>query len=405
MTSTEPRYAELILADANGVVFGKLPPVLAGTPWWAEVESVVTAVREQHGVEATILRLLSSPPSGMAGGHVSYLAEVNQPVACSPCVMSLDEHPLRNRFANVGGPQADLTWALSVIAQHGLRPISPPVQIKTWNLSSLWRIPVANEKGNETAWLKAVPRFFQHEGALINALAASQHVPRLVGFEPGRLVMREIPGIDLFDASLAHRIAMIDALVGLQTAWHTRTDELFAIGLPDWRTPALSAAIASVFARTRPQLEDDDIGIIETFIANLENRFAKINACGMPDTLVHGDFHSGNVRGGAAGLTILDWGDAGVGHPLLDAPALLRMAPIEQHEPLRQHWIAMWRAALPNANPHSAWDLLKPIAAARGAVIYQNFLDNIEPSEHPYHRNDPRDALRRAATLLRDALA
>jgi hypothetical protein len=45
--------------------------------------------------------------------------------------------------------------------------------------------------------------------------------------------------------------------------------------------------------------------------------------------------------------------------------------------------------------------LLAPIGMLRQAVIYQGFLDGIEPSEYPYHRADPADRLRRAADLIR----
>ena len=50
----------------------------------------------------------------------------------------------------------------------------------------------------------------------------------------------------------------------------------------------------------------------------LDRRLADATACGLPDTIVHGDFHPGNLRCDGAVLTLLDWGDAGVGHPLLD---------------------------------------------------------------------------------------
>jgi hypothetical protein len=33
-------------------------------------------------------------------------------------------------------------------------------------------------------------------------------------------------------------------------------------------------------------------------------------------------------------------------------------------------------------------------------VVFQGFLDRIEPSEHPYHRDDPAERLRRAAELV-----
>ena len=41
----------------------------------------------------------------------------------------------------------------------------------------------------------------------------------------------------------------------------------------------------------------------------------------------------------------------------------------------------------------------RPVTAFYGAVIYQHFLDNIEPDEHPYHASDPLAALKHAADL------
>ena len=54
---------------------------------------------------------------------------------------------------------------------------------------------------------------------------------------------------------------------------------------------------------------------------------------------------------------------------------------------------------VPGADPRRAAELLAPVAAARQAVLYQGFLDRIEPSEHPYHRADPALCLGRAGTL------
>ena len=232
----------------------------------------------------------------------------------------LDEQPLRNSYAKPGGPKADLDWARAALWRQGLEITGAPVQVKTWNLSSVWRLPL----GTEDAWLKVVPPMFQHEGALIDALGPDAPVPRLFGFEPGRLIMHEIPGADLFDATLDQRLAMIDMLVRLQRDWVPRTDELLALGLPDWRAPALGRAIADVFERTRGELTMPQARAVERFIAGLDARFAALAECGLPDSFVHGDYHSGNVRGDAHHLTILDWGDAGVGHPLLDYTAFMR---------------------------------------------------------------------------------
>ena len=397
MTTPIERWAELVLVDRDGAVIGELPAVRAAVEWWPEVASVVRAVRARFGIDVTILRMLSSPPGGMRGGRVKYLAEVSERVACAPSDAVLDEQPLRARYARVGGPAADLDWARSVLARHGLSLASPPVQMKTWNLSSLWRLPLAR---GDDAWLKAVPHFFQHEGALIDALGPSAPVPRLYGYESGRLLMRYIPGTDLWEPTPAQRIAMLDALTALQGACTPRVRELLALGVADWRTAALRPAIESVFERTRHELSLDVARTLDRFIAGLDGRFRTLDACGIPESLVHGDFHPGNVRGIDLDLTILDWGDAGVGHPLLDGPAFMERAPAEMAAGLRERWIANWRAVCPGSDPARAWHLIAPITVARRAVVYRGFLDNIEPAEHPYHRSDPRDCLQEAAAVL-----
>jgi len=391
------RWAELVLVDRAGVLIGKLPAVRAGTPWWPEVESIVRTVREHFGIDATILRLLHADRKGMRGGRVTYLAEVDGPVDCMPTDVVLDEQPLRARYARVGGPAADLDWARSLLAAEGLSLAAPPVQVKTWNLSSLWRLPL--ERGGE-AWLKAVPNFFAHEGALIDALGSSAPVPRLYGYESGRVVMRYIPGADLWEATHAQRIAMLDALVELQNAWVPKVDTLIRLGVADWRASALRPAIENAFDRTRHELALDEAKAIDRFVEGLDARFRTLDACGIPDSLVHGDYWPGNVRGDGLDLTILDWGDSGVGHPLLDGPAFMERAPPEMAAGLRERWLANWRTAYPGSEPARAWDTIAPIAAARRAVVYLGFLDRIEPAEHPYHRDDPRDCLQQVATLL-----
>ena len=67
----------------------------------------------------------------------------------------------------------------------------------------------------------------------------------------------------------------------------------------------------------------------------------------------------------------------------------------------RRRWADQWRRRIPGSDPERAASLIVPIAAARQALIYQGFLDRIEPSEHSYHRADPADWLARTAALAR----
>jgi hypothetical protein len=355
-------------------------------------------------VDVTVIRLLEAALSSAPGGSVTYLAEIDPALArdlpLSEWHGELFDHPLRLPYARAGGPARDLAWAYTMLDGLGVRRSGPPRQIRTWNLSSLWCIPT--EQGN--VWLKCVPPFFAFEGEMLAALHEAP-VPRLLAHESGRILMPEIPGEDLYGADVATCIALVTMLVDLQRQWIGREKELFSIGLPDWRAGALTAAIEDTVTRTEKSLSDTDRQELHAFVAGLPARFEEIAGCGVPSSFVHGDFAPGNARGDGDSLVILDWGDAGVGHPLLDQAAFLDRIAADATPEVYRHWIDSWRRAQPGSDPERAAQLLEPIASARQAVIYRGFLDHIEPSEHPYHEEDPATWLVRTAALARGARA
>src|SRR5262249_20259493 len=108
-----------------------------------------------------------------------------------------------------------------------------------------------------------------------------------------------------------------------------------------------------------------------------------------------------NVRGdGASAQTILDWGDCGLGNPLLDLPAFLDVAPGSHVNRIRDAWTGAWLRRVPSADPARAAELLAPVAAARQASVYAMFLANIEPAERRYHDPDVHRWLKRTAQLV-----
>jgi hypothetical protein len=138
---------------------------------------------------------------------------------------------------------------------------------------------------------------------------------------------------------------------------------------------------------------------LDLLVHDLPRRLAQVADCGIPDTLVHGDFHRGNVRGVAGALVLLDWGDCGLGQPMLDQAAFRSGLSEADQDLVRQTWTVAWRARIPGCDPVRAAGLLAPVAALRQALIYQQFLDGIEPNERIYHAADPAIWLTRAAQL------
>jgi len=369
-----PRTVTLALIDPSGTVLGALPPFAVPSPWRQEVAEVVEGARRHHGVDVTVLRLLAAD-----GEHVTYLAEcpAGTTAGLRPIEVDLAPEPRRPLYAQVGGPTASLAWAADVLG-----PVCA-VQLRTWNLSSIWRL----EYGGGTAWLKEVPAFFAHEGAVIGWLADAfpGFGPVPLAVDGGRMLLADIPGEDRYGAGADERLAMLRGLHEVQRA---------AVAAPVAGVPELG--VDRLATRIRSTVRRYGDPALREALRGLDDRLAEVTACRVPDTLVHGDFHPGNVRGSV----VLDWGDSFIGHPAFDLYRMLEGLPDSEAAHLVGRWCRWWRAAVRGCDPERAVALLEPVAALRNAAVYAGFLDRIEPAEHCYHERDVPDWLARARVLL-----
>ncbi|MET0424461.1 MAG: phosphotransferase [Actinoplanes sp.] len=371
------RVVSLILVDESGAVLGELPPFEVATPWWqnlGEIDDRYQVLRLLHGDRAT-------PP----GGHVTYLAQTDQrPDGLRPVQVELRKEPKRAAYAEPGGPAASIAWA-----RETLGATVTAHQTRTWNLSAIWRF---DDDGTPVAWLKQVPAFFAHEPAAIRLVEAVAPglVPPLLAVGPhGRMLLAHVPGADRYGAGAELCAQIAEAFHPVQE--HFCSEEIGGI-------PAGPRDLAPV---ARPYL--DEIDGLRELIDDLPRRWAEIDACGLPDTLVHGDLHPGNVRTGPDGKpTIMDWGDCSIGHPGFD---ILRLTggldPAEQDEVLTA-WAARWTRSVPGSDPRRAAELLRPVAALRDATVYAGFVAAIEPAEAPYHASDVPAALAAAASIVKE---
>jgi hypothetical protein len=392
----------LVVVDAAGTALGALPPFDLPVPYWPEAGDAAAGARQRHGVEVTLLRLLHADRPQPPGGTVTYAAELTGPPppsgvltpATDRDLAALAPHPLRQPYAEPGGPARLLAWAADALAAQGW-PAVTPVQMRTWNLSAIWRLDAPDGR---RAWFKIVPPFFRHEPALLDWLdrAVPGAAPPPLAADPaaGLTVMRDVPGEDWYEADPAgrDRVARVHHRVQLRAAGSL--DELAAAGVPDRRGPRLAAFIRSALAGYAPAVDD--------VLPDLDARLAAAARCGLPDTLVHGDLHPGNSRRPAAGgdPLIMDWGDAHLGNPAFDIIGLTGGVDADAADRLRASWAARWRAAAPGSDPERAVALLGPVAPLYGAAVYATFLANIEPSERPYHATDPAAGLAAAAAAV-----
>lgn len=398
------RQVTLVVLDEAGRLEGVSRPFPVPLPWWQEVGPIT-----EVAPGLVVLRLLAVDPrqvtvdpesGGQMGGRTVYLAqrqpggraETGREPALEPwpgalpadlarhVAQRLRPHPLRQPWAEPGGPAADLEWASSKVTVTG-----PAVQHRSWNLSAIWSIPTTIGP----VWLKCVPSFFAHEAAAIQLLD-SPSVPRLVAADGHRILMENLPGEDGYEADLGQQIEMIETLVELQAGTIGRVEGFIERGVPDLRAGPLAEELTGLVERIAP-----DARALRQLVDDIPRRMEAATECGIPDALVHGDPHGGNCRRGVHPPVWFDWGDSFVGNPLLDVAATHRMA-----EPVVERWIRRWSEIVPGSEPARAWPRLRPVAALLQAWIYQRFLDGIEPSEHIYHRDDVGRALAEAEAVL-----
>ena len=384
------------VVTVDGALLGAVGPFAVEVPWWSEVEAVVARLRRTLGVPVFVLRLLHvEGGEGARDGHVTYHVEaLERPVrGLVPCAVDPAEltvpHELRSPWARIDGLKELLAWASDALAAAG-RPVTGPVeQRRTWNLAGLFRLPTASGP----VWLKAAPPFATDEAAVIAVLGQVDPglVPTVVAAGERRFLLDDLPGEDGWHVTPEVFTRAVDRFVAAQVALAHRPS-----GLPDRRTPVITGMVRRLLADL-PGLTAEE----RAAATDLVGRWEALDDCGLPDTIVHGDFHPGNWRCAGGRPAVLDFADAHFGNPVLDGLRAGEFLP-EARRPLAvRAWVDAWTARWPGADPARALAVAAPLGRLVYAVRYQEFLDGIEPSERIYHRDDPVNSVREALTVIR----
>lgn len=383
----------------DGSLLGALPAFDVGSPWWADVEPIAAELDRRLGARTAVLRMVATTGRSPRGGEVTYLAEALTPPTTnpgwdgSPDPGVLAPHGRRMRWAEPGGPARVLDWAAGELLALGRPPTGQPVQVKSWNLSCLYRLPTAAGP----AWIKCTPPFLTPEALAIRQVATYDPglVPEVLATTAdGRCtLLADAPGTDCWQPDPATVREVLRRYVAVQVAIAGR--EL--PGLPDHRVTTLASRVDRLLAPdVAGALGSDERHALDRLVDDLPRRAAAIAAAGLPETLVHGDFHPGNWRSDGHTRVVVDWCETTNGHPARNLLRLAEWLPAPLAASATESWVAEWRAGVPGSDPARAVELVRPVQHLEAALLYQGFLDGIEPDERPYHEGDPADEIRLA---------
>jgi aminoglycoside phosphotransferase (APT) family kinase protein len=114
-------------------------------------------------------------------------------------------------------------------------------------------------------------------------------------------------------------------------------------------------------------------------LPRLQAMCAALAACGIPQTLVHGDLHLHNVAGSAGRTQFFDWTDACVSHPFFDLISIFDDEDRARQAQLRDGYLGQWSDCAPLERLLEAWALAQPLGDLHQAISYQHIVAALEP--------------------------
>jgi aminoglycoside phosphotransferase (APT) family kinase protein len=292
--------------------------------------------------------------------------------------------PLRPRWARPGWHARAAAWIRAALEQAG-RPAAGEIEMRRlWGISAIARIATAD---GGTAWFKAVFPPFKAEVTVTRFLEAStpDAVPHVIAAEgdAGWLLLDDLGAEPIGSAATDDQLAAaIRRLVQIQASMAGREDELRAVGVADRPLRRLADDVA-VAMDDPAEIEGPDVAPerLATVVDWVRRQSDWLDAVGLPDTLVHGDFHVLNVMERDGEPVIIDWSDAAISHPLLEIGPWFGH-PMTPGDPDRS-WAA-WLDALSALGPVGAVrgerERVLGLASAFQLVSYAAIVRGLEPA-------------------------
>jgi hypothetical protein len=298
---------------------------------------------------------------------------------------------LRPRWSRAGWRARATAWMTAAAADAGQPMTAQPQPFYLRGISALLRAPTAERD----LFLKAVFPPFHAEPVLTKLLAARfpGHFPRVLAIEPdeGWLLVEDIAATligELPDPDRPAALALGSlAIVEIQAAMANRPDDLAALstaGAPHRPSAEVPAALevalgpAGVGFEAAPLDEERRSRIVAGVLAAV----TRVEALGLPETVVHGDYHPGNAAIVDGGAVIIDWSDAAIGSPLMDLVTWISWAennPAERGAAV-DAWIDAWSSIVDAAALRDRLDDILAVGAAYQVISYDGILKGLEPA-------------------------
>ncbi len=288
---------------------------------------------------------------------------------------------LRPRWARIGWHARATTWATQQLAAIGRPPTGRLEFTHLRGFSAVLRAPTASGD----VYFKAVFPPLHHEPTVSTLLeqrfpGATAPVIAIEAIE-GWMLMDDLRGSVVRETKQTASLGLgLRALVAIQRELATDLDPFRAVGCPTRPLSRLASDLAAALGD--PEVPSGrSAARVDELVARVSEAAERVEALGMPTSIVHGDFHVGNVVVRDDHAIVFDWSDAAIGNPVVDLVTWLweldadtaKVAAVDA-------WLDAWSGIVaPDGVRERLPDILA-LGAAYQVVSYVSMIRALEPA-------------------------
>ncbi len=209
-------------------------------------------------------------------------------------------------------------------------------------------------------------------------------VPATIAADPANrwLLMKDIGEPVGWGAPVEQRKAVLFQFAALQQKSARDIDTLFKIGCLDRRLETLDSGFDKLLnsPEVNEALTENELEELAGLGPRLSKLGRKLKEYNLPETLVHGDLHGGNVAKGDSRLVFFDWTDACIAHPFFDMLDIFLEKDEAVYSQMRDYYLSQWTGDETMDRLLEAWKVASVLAALHHAISYQTIVANIEPA-------------------------
>ena len=411
--------------------------------WHGELRLLRQAMHEQFGVDAIVLRSIAVRDEAAKQADTIYILENHSLDWAPPVGQWVDREQLAKLamafpqqraaveewLAEAAGaplPEQCMPWARpgwfaraaawmeQQLAARGYVLESSVAQIRSASISCVLRAHTT--RGDIYFKAAAALPLFGDEPALTQSLAECfpDVIPTILATEPAQhwMLMADF-GLPLSNSR--DRAMWAEALrqfAPIQVACAAHVDQWLAKGCLDRRLDRLARQIDVLLAEDQAlaELEPAEREQLRGFGSQIGRMCEELARYVVPQTLVHGDLHLGNIALQDDRYTFFDWTDACIAHPFFDLITVLNHADemegslAETQAILCDAYLAGWVGYEPIERLHQACALALPLGALHQVVSYQHILAGVEAAERAAWAGATGYWLRKSLELLPKAV-